>query len=53
VALLAGSGPDGLVALRLRPAIWTPSLECYLAELFVRRSTSTVGNRLRDPESVG
>jgi len=24
--------------LRFRPAIWTPSLECYLAELFVVRA---------------
>jgi ribosomal protein S18 acetylase RimI-like enzyme len=33
--LLTGSGPDGLVVLRFRPAIWTPALECYLAELYV------------------
>jgi ribosomal protein S18 acetylase RimI-like enzyme len=33
--LLAGSGPDGLALLRLRPAIWTEGLECYLAELYV------------------
>jgi ribosomal protein S18 acetylase RimI-like enzyme len=33
--LLAGTGPDGLAALRFRPAIWTEALECYLAELFV------------------
>ena len=24
------------MVLRFRPAIWTPSLECYLAELLVR-----------------
>jgi GNAT superfamily N-acetyltransferase len=31
-----GSGrPDGLAALRFRPAIWTNALECYLAELYV------------------
>jgi ribosomal protein S18 acetylase RimI-like enzyme len=33
--LLAGTGPDGLAVLRLRPAIWTEALECYLAELYV------------------
>jgi ribosomal protein S18 acetylase RimI-like enzyme len=33
--LLAGAGPDGLVALRFRPAIWTERLECYVAELYV------------------
>lgn len=35
VVLLAGDGPDGLVVLRFRPAIWTSGLECYLAELYV------------------
>jgi ribosomal protein S18 acetylase RimI-like enzyme len=33
--LLVGDGPDGLAVLRLRPAIWTAALECYLAELYV------------------
>lgn len=33
--LLAGEGPDGLTVLRFRPAIWTETLECYLAELYV------------------
>jgi ribosomal protein S18 acetylase RimI-like enzyme len=33
--LLVGSGPDGLAVLRLRPAIWSHALECYLAELYV------------------
>lgn len=33
--LVAGTGPDGLAVLRFRPAIWTPALECYLAELYV------------------
>jgi ribosomal protein S18 acetylase RimI-like enzyme len=33
--LLAGDGPDGLVVLRFRPAIWTRALECYVAELYV------------------
>lgn len=34
-ALLAGSGPDGLAVLRFRAAIFSPALECYLAELYV------------------
>lgn len=38
--LLTGGGPDdggpnGLAVLRFRPAIWSPGLECYLAELYV------------------
>jgi ribosomal protein S18 acetylase RimI-like enzyme len=33
--LLGGSGPDGIAVLRFRRAIWTPNLECYLAELYV------------------
>jgi GNAT superfamily N-acetyltransferase len=33
--LLAGDGPDGLVVLRYRSAIWTDALECWLAELYV------------------
>jgi ribosomal protein S18 acetylase RimI-like enzyme len=33
--LLAGDGPDGLAVLRFRPSIWSPALECYLAELYV------------------
>ncbi|MGH3419573.1 MAG: GNAT family N-acetyltransferase [Streptosporangiaceae bacterium] len=33
--LLGGDGPDGLVVLRYRPAIWTEALECWLAELYV------------------
>jgi ribosomal protein S18 acetylase RimI-like enzyme len=33
--LVGGAGPDGLAALRFRPAIWTAALECYLAELYV------------------
>ena len=35
VVLLAGGGPDGLAVLRLRAAIWSAGLECYLAELYV------------------
>jgi ribosomal protein S18 acetylase RimI-like enzyme len=33
--LLAGPGPDGLVVLRFRAALWSEALECYLAELYV------------------
>ena len=33
--LLGGAGPDGLALLRFRPSIWSPALECYLAELYV------------------
>jgi ribosomal protein S18 acetylase RimI-like enzyme len=33
--ILVGDGPDGLAVLRFRPAIWTRTLECYLAELHV------------------
>jgi ribosomal protein S18 acetylase RimI-like enzyme len=35
LVLLAGNGPDGLAVLRFRAAIWSASLECYLAELYV------------------
>jgi ribosomal protein S18 acetylase RimI-like enzyme len=35
LVLLAGDGPDGLAVLRFRAAIWSPGLECYLAELYV------------------
>jgi ribosomal protein S18 acetylase RimI-like enzyme len=35
LVLLAGSAPDGLAVLRFRASIWTPGLECYLAELYV------------------
>jgi GNAT superfamily N-acetyltransferase len=35
IVLLAGDGPDGLAVLRLRAAIWSAGLECYLAELYV------------------
>jgi ribosomal protein S18 acetylase RimI-like enzyme len=35
VALVAGEGPDGVAILRLRPALWTRALECYVAELYV------------------
>ena len=33
--LLGGARPHGLAVLRFRPSIWTESLECYLAELYV------------------
>lgn len=37
--LVGGFGPgadaEGVAVLRFRPAIWTPNLECYLAELYV------------------
>ena len=34
--LIGGQGPDGLVLLRFRPALWSTALECYLAELYVK-----------------
>jgi ribosomal protein S18 acetylase RimI-like enzyme len=36
VVLLVGAEPRGLAVLRFRPSIWTPGLECYLAELYVQ-----------------
>jgi ribosomal protein S18 acetylase RimI-like enzyme len=33
--LVGGRGPDGLAVLRFRPALGSPGLECYLAELYV------------------
>ncbi len=30
------AGDVGVVVLRFRKALWTPGLECYLAELYVR-----------------
>jgi len=33
--LLAGEGPNGLIVLRYRKAIWSEALECWLAELYV------------------
>lgn len=35
VVLLADEPPAGIAVLRLRPAIWSSGLECYLAELYV------------------
>jgi ribosomal protein S18 acetylase RimI-like enzyme len=35
LVLLAGEGPHALAVLRLRAAIWSEGLECYLAELYV------------------
>lgn len=34
-ALLGGDGPDGFAILRVRPSIYSPALEAYLAELYV------------------
>jgi ribosomal protein S18 acetylase RimI-like enzyme len=36
VVLLGGGAPRGLAVLRFRPSIWTPRLECYIAELYVQ-----------------
>jgi GNAT superfamily N-acetyltransferase len=36
VALVGGAGPDAVVVLRFRPALWTTGQEACLAELFVR-----------------
>ena len=33
--LLGGDGPDGLAVLRFRPALWMPTLDAYLEELYV------------------
>lgn len=35
VVLLVGEGPDGLAVLRVRPSLWSPANEAYLAELYV------------------
>jgi ribosomal protein S18 acetylase RimI-like enzyme len=35
VVLLGGDGPDGIVVLRFRPALWTETLDAYLEELYV------------------
>ncbi|MGI8446477.1 MAG: GNAT family N-acetyltransferase [Streptosporangiaceae bacterium] len=35
VVVIGGPGPDGLAVLRFRPDIWSESLECYVAELYV------------------
>jgi ribosomal protein S18 acetylase RimI-like enzyme len=35
VVVVGGPGPDGLAVLRFRAGIWSESLECYLAELYV------------------
>ncbi len=34
--LLAGEPPCGIAVLRIRPSLWTPAPECYLAELYVQ-----------------
>ncbi len=48
--LLGGLGPDGIAVLRFRPAIWTETLECYLAELYVvpRRRGEGLGRALME-----
>jgi ribosomal protein S18 acetylase RimI-like enzyme len=48
--LLAGDGPEGLAILRFWPAITTPGLECYLAELYVvpERRRHGIGRALLD-----
>ena len=33
--LLGGAGPHGLALLRFRPSLWSPTLDCYLEELYV------------------
>ena len=33
--LLGGEGPDGLALTRLRPSLWSASLDAYLEELYV------------------
>ncbi|HLX88353.1 MAG TPA: GNAT family N-acetyltransferase [Acidimicrobiales bacterium] len=50
VVLVAGDGPDGVAVLRLRPAIFTPGLESYLAELYVvpHRRGNGVGRTLME-----
>jgi ribosomal protein S18 acetylase RimI-like enzyme len=35
VALLGGQSPDGFAIVRLRPSLYSPQLEAYLAELYV------------------
>jgi len=48
--LLGGVEPCGLAVLRFRPSIWTPGLECYLAELYVvpERRGQGLGRALMD-----
>jgi ribosomal protein S18 acetylase RimI-like enzyme len=35
IVLLAGDGPDGVLVLRLRPALWSDGLDAYIEELYV------------------
>jgi ribosomal protein S18 acetylase RimI-like enzyme len=37
IVLLGGGGPDGVAVTRLRPSLWSPSLDAYLEELYVAR----------------
>lgn len=36
VVLLAGEGPEGLLVVRFRPALWSSGQEAYIAELYVK-----------------
>jgi len=48
--LLAGDPPAGLAVLRFRRSLWSPGLECYLAELYVApdRRGQGLGRALMD-----
>ena len=35
IVLLAGDGPDAVLVLRLRPALWAEGLDAYVEELYV------------------
>ncbi len=43
VVMVAGTGPVAVAVMRLRSAIWTTSLEAYLAELYVIPSRRRMG----------
>ena len=48
--LLGGEGPDGLALFRLRPSLWTDTLDAYLEELYVapERRGRGIGRALLD-----
>ena len=50
VVMLAGGAPDGVAVVRLRPALFSPGLESYLAELYVvpGRRGQGIGRALMD-----
>ena len=50
--LLIGPGPDGLAVLRYRRSLFTPGLECYLAELYVLPALRGQGRGRRLMEAV-